>query len=199
MKISVYGIYGTRSDRVQWTLEELGLEYVFHTVNLKRGETKSKAYLSINPFGQIPCLTLNGIAYNESAAISVMLCERFEESDKHQLIPTLVDSGRHQFWFWMFYATTQLDPASFQLMLQSKASGDTSALYQKFVAHLENIERTLETQKFIVKDYPTLPDFVIYNCLRWNSVLIKTPRIKKYMTDLSLLPSYKKMRENQGA
>ncbi|EDM80740.1 putative glutathione S-transferase [Plesiocystis pacifica SIR-1] len=60
-------------------LEELGLDYEVHRLDLMGGEQKQPAYLAINPNGRIPAIVdrdNEGFAVFESGAILVYLAEK---------------------------------------------------------------------------------------------------------------------------
>ncbi|OSP54896.1 glutathione S-transferase family protein [Pseudoruegeria sp. SK021] len=48
------------SNRVSILLDELGLDYRVHGVNIRRGEQKSPEVVSRNPYGKIPIVTWSG-------------------------------------------------------------------------------------------------------------------------------------------
>ena len=61
------------------TLEELGLPYETHFVNLAKNEQKEDGYLAINPNGRIPAIVdrdLDGLAVFESGAVMIHLAEK---------------------------------------------------------------------------------------------------------------------------
>jgi len=64
------------------TLEELGLPYTVHAVDLARGEQKSEAFLRLNPNGRIPVIVDRGdhgrgdFTVFESGAILLYLAEK---------------------------------------------------------------------------------------------------------------------------
>lgn len=58
-------------------LEELGMPCEKVTVDLKKGDTHTAAYLRMNPNGKVPLLVHDGTAIWESAAITLYLGEIF--------------------------------------------------------------------------------------------------------------------------
>ncbi len=54
--IVVHHLNNSRSQRVLWLLEELGLPYEVHAIDLGSGEQKQDWFLKINPNGRIPAI-----------------------------------------------------------------------------------------------------------------------------------------------
>lgn len=69
----------SRSMRVLWLLEELGVPY---RVQVRAFDKSLRApeFLSLSPAGRVPALEIDGERMFESAAIMEYLCERFPES-----------------------------------------------------------------------------------------------------------------------
>jgi len=68
----------TRSMRVLWLLNELGVEFelVEHAMD---GSLRSPSYLALHPAGRVPCLEVGEEVWWESGAIIELLCEHFPE------------------------------------------------------------------------------------------------------------------------
>ena len=60
MDLTLYYLPGTRSERVRWILDELGLDYRLETIDLFKGEGQTPDYLAIHPLGQLPALSIDG-------------------------------------------------------------------------------------------------------------------------------------------
>ena len=54
--ITVHHLETSRSQRVLWLLEEMGLPYSLHHVRINDGEHQQPEFLALNPHGRIPVL-----------------------------------------------------------------------------------------------------------------------------------------------
>jgi len=106
MSLTVYGYPNTRSLRVTWIMEELGLDYDYHLVDVMQGEARSEAYLSINPGGKVPALKTEGGVITESLAIINYLCALKPEAE---LIPALSPFRRALYDQWSIFALIELE------------------------------------------------------------------------------------------
>jgi glutathione S-transferase len=62
------------------TLEEIGVPYDRRLINLAKGEHKSDAYLTINPRGKVPALSVDGNVLTENVAILSYLAKQFSDA-----------------------------------------------------------------------------------------------------------------------
>jgi glutathione S-transferase len=93
--------------KVSVALEELGLPYTVHAIDLARGEQKTEAYLRLNPNGRIPTIVDrdNGdFAVFESGAILVYLAEK-----TGRLMPSDV-KGRSLVLQWLMFQMGGVGP-----------------------------------------------------------------------------------------
>jgi glutathione S-transferase/GST-like protein len=77
--IELYTAATPNGYKVSVALEELGLPYTVHSVNLSDGEQKSQAFLAMNPNGRIPVIVDDGFPVFESGAILLYLAEKTGE------------------------------------------------------------------------------------------------------------------------
>jgi glutathione S-transferase len=98
--ITVHHLNNSRSQRVLWLLEELGLDY-----EVKRYERDPKTLLAppelrkIHPLGKSPVITDDGLTLAESGAILEYLAER-----SGRLAPARGTPEWQRFRYWMHYA-----------------------------------------------------------------------------------------------
>ncbi|MBM9594119.1 glutathione S-transferase family protein [Roseitranquillus sediminis] len=92
----------SRSMRVLWLLEELGMPYQVVEHPFDRS-LRSEPYLMLNPVGRVPSLAMDGEVIWESGAIIEVLCERFPERGLGRL-PGEID--RPDWLIWLHFAET---------------------------------------------------------------------------------------------
>lgn len=86
------------------TLEELGLPYRVHKVDLGAGEQKQPEFLSLNPNGRIPVLVDAGFPIFESGAIMLYLAEK-----SGALMPA-DPQGRSRVLQWLMFQMSGVGP-----------------------------------------------------------------------------------------
>lgn len=90
--------------KVSVALEELGLAYEVHAINLSAQEQKQPWFLEINPNGRIPAIVDDGFRVFESGAILVYLAEK-----TGQLMPTDA-KGRSEVMQWLMFQMGGVGP-----------------------------------------------------------------------------------------
>lgn len=100
--ITVHHLNNSRSQRVLWLLEELGVGY-----EVKRYERDPKTMLApaslraVHPLGKSPVVIENGLTLAESGAIIEYLVERH---GRGRLIPPAGTPERLRYTYWLHYA-----------------------------------------------------------------------------------------------
>jgi len=100
--ITVHHLNNSRSQRILWLLEELGLEY-----EVKRYQRDPKTMLApaslreVHPLGKSPVITDGALTLAESGAIVEYLVERYGNG---RLIPAVGTSDRLRYIYWLHYA-----------------------------------------------------------------------------------------------
>jgi len=104
--IKLYHARYTRSLRVRWLLEELGLPYELHRLDFRNKEHKGEAYLGIHPLGRLPAMTDGDVTMFESGAMVQWILEKHGRGRFHPL-PGTADSAMYLQWFHFGEATHQ--------------------------------------------------------------------------------------------
>jgi glutathione S-transferase len=100
--ITVHHLNNSRSQRILWLLEELGLEYA-----IKRYERDAQtmlappALLAVHPLGKSPVITDGDLTIAESGAIVEYLVDRYGAG---RLKPEAGTADRLRYTYWLHYA-----------------------------------------------------------------------------------------------
>lgn len=101
-EITLWHVPMSRSVRVMWLLEELGLEYDLQTLSLFDGSMRKPPYDTIHPVGRVPALQIDGMVLHESGAMIEYLCE----TRGPDLWRAPGAEGRGQWLDWLHFAET---------------------------------------------------------------------------------------------
>lgn len=103
----------TRSNRVKWALEELGIEYTSHQVDFMQGKLRDAAHRSIHPLGHVPAYRTDTFTMHESVAIVLQLLDDHPDVG---LAPDIGDPKRAIYYQWCVFAASELDHNLFNYM-----------------------------------------------------------------------------------
>ena len=120
--ITVHHLNNSRSQRILWLLEELGLTY--EVKRYERDKTSMRAPVSlraVHPLGKSPVITDGAVTVAESGAIVEYLVERYGNG---QLIPASGTSARLRYTYWLHFAEgTAMPPLVMKLVFNRIESG----------------------------------------------------------------------------
>lgn len=158
--VTVYHARNTRSMRVLWTLEELGVKAEVKSLPFPPSKLQPD-YLGVNPTGTVPALIEGSVRLTESMAI----CEYLATKHQSPLMVEPGDPARTDFVQWLWYGeSTLMTPLSRRATvtrLQRKGA-DIDAVLED-AAHntgvrLVALEQRLEGRDFLVAGRLTLAD-----------------------------------------
>ena len=192
MKLYEFG--PTRSIRVRWTLQELGVDFESIPVNLMAGEHRRPEFLKINPAGKRPVLVDGDFVLTESVAIVFYLAEKYPDKG---LMPTDIKQ-RAQVNRWLLFAATELEQPLWRIRRHTalypedqRLSGDVRLASQEFRTMSEVLEKHMQQRQFVVGDSVTVADFVVAYTLNWANeakLLDGFPQLLVYMKRMYARP-----------
>ena len=97
----------TRSVRIVWLLEELGLLYEIESFKLGDAKMRSPEYLKINPMGRVPTLEDGAVRLSESGAIVEYVLARH---GKGRMVPEVASPEFPRYLQWLHYAEGMIMP-----------------------------------------------------------------------------------------
>ena len=163
MSIELYHNPFTRAANVVWMLEEVGVPYTTHHVDLKAGAHKTPAMLALNPMGKLPILVDDGVVVTESAAIALYLADRYASG---RLAPALQDPARATYLRWALYAPSVIEPGC-----AAHASGwegrPGSLGWGTYGSMLDTMEAALTPGPYLLGDAFSMADVVFGGTVRF--------------------------------
>jgi glutathione S-transferase len=145
---------------VKWVADSLGLSYAWIEVDILAGESRTPAYLALNPAGQVPMVVLDdGRPLAQSNAILLHLAEG------SALIPK--DAyARAKMLEWMFWEQYSHEPyvavARFQVAYLGKAVSDLEPrIVERGKAALQRVEDGLAGSSFLLGEAVSLADVAL--------------------------------------
>jgi GST-like protein len=104
--LHLYSYNTPNSYKVSIALEELGLPYEAHPIDVRSGAHKSADFLRLNPVGKVPVLSddTSDLVLSESNAILVWLAER-----AGRLLPA-AGAARANVLKWLFFQASTVGP-----------------------------------------------------------------------------------------
>ena len=193
--MQLYEFAPTRSIRVRWTLQELGVDFESATVNLTAGEHRRPEFLKINPAGRVPVLVDGDFVLTESVAIVLYLAEKYLHKG---LVPTDLKQ-RAQVNRWLLFTATELEQPLWRIARHTalypkhlRLPAEVSLARQDFTDMAAVMEAHMQGRKFIVGDTLTVADLVGAYTLDWANeaqLLDDFPQLLGYMERMYARPN----------
>ena len=105
--LTLHHVSGTRSGRIVWLLEELGLPYVLNSLQFSPTSLKSDVHRARHPLGRIPVLEDGEVTIYESGAIVEYVIARYEGA---QLKPGVDKENFPTYLQWFHYCEGMVMP-----------------------------------------------------------------------------------------
>lgn len=99
--LTVHHLNNSRSQRVLWLLEELGVPYEIKHYQRGSDMLAPKELRAVHPLGKSPVVTDNGMTIAESGAIIEYIVEVYGNG---RLIPPVKTAERQRYTYWLHYA-----------------------------------------------------------------------------------------------
>ena len=216
--LTVHHLNNSRSQRVLWLLEELGLGY-----NVVRYQRDAQTMLApaelrrIHPLGKSPVLVDGQNTLAESGAILEYLVERYDTAHGFAPSPGTPESLRYR--YWMHYAEgsampplllslvfSKLKKAPMPFFVKPVARGIADKVMKTFVGpqvklHLEYMEGELGKSRWFAGDEFSAADIQMSFPVEAASArygLDDKPKLRAFLQRIHERPAYQKALEQGG-
>ncbi len=181
------------SHRVQLMLSLLGLPHEIVPVNLRQGEHKSKEFLALNPFGQVPVLQDGDTALFDSNAILVYLARRFDPAGRW-LPHDAAAQAAVQAWLSVAAGLIAFGPAAARLITLFGARLNAEEVIARAHQLLQVMEGVLGRHDFLTGATATLADVACYSYVaaapEGNVDLTPYPHVRGWLQRIEALPGF---------
>ena len=131
--LTVHHLNNSRSQRVLWLLEELGVPYEIR--KYQRDPQTMLAppeLLKVHPLGKSPVITDDGVTVAESGAIVEYLLDRYGAG---RLVPPAGTEEKRRFTYWLHFAEgSAMPPLLLKLIFDRIGSGQGMPFFTKPIA-----------------------------------------------------------------
>jgi glutathione S-transferase len=193
--MQLYEFAPTRSIRVRWMLQELGVYFEAVTVNLRAGEHRHPDFLKINPVGKLPVLVDDDLVLTESVAIAIYLAEKYPHKG---FLPVDIQQ-RSQVYRWLLFAATELEQPLWRIARHTmiypehlRLTAELSLARQDFTDMVAVMEEHMQGREFLVGNTATIADFLCAYTLDWANevqLLDGCPQLRQYMEQMYARPN----------
>ena len=195
--IDLYTAATPNGHKVSITLEELGLPYNLHVIDLSSGEQKQKPFTDINPNGRIPAIVdrANGdFPVFESGAIMMYLAER-----TGRLMPQ-DEKGRSRIVQWLMFQMGGVGPMMGQANVFTRYFPEQlPSVIDRYRREsrrlLEVLDGQLASSEYLAGDYSIadIANFAWARIHEWPGVDIGAlDHLKRWMDAIAARPAVQK-------
>jgi len=214
--LKIYGIYRSRATRNIWLCDELGVPFelvpVVQANRLKDPfaptaplNTRSPAFLKVNPNGHVPSIDDNGLVLHESLAINLYLAKKHGGT----LAPANI-SEDGQMGMWSVWAVTELEPHAIQITyhrVAKPAAERDPKVAEAAIAALRGpfkvLDGALAKTGYLVGGRFTVADINVAECTRFAQAAPElfegVPNVQKWLATCQARPAYKAMMAKRDA
>ncbi|KAA8733674.1 glutathione S-transferase [Acinetobacter qingfengensis] len=208
--LTLHHLENSRSLRILWALEELGVDYQVEYYRRSPSLTAPPELKKIHPLGKAPILTDGDLVLAESAVILEFLQENY---DLQQQFKPLQREQQLQYRYWMHYAEGSLMPLIvFQLVMSQLGSKNTPLITrpftkqvgeqvkQKFIQprlleHVQFIEQHLSQHSYFAGTMFSFADiqmtFALQGLAKLSHIPDDLPYLQAYLQRLTERPAFK--------
>lgn len=197
MTIIVHHLQDSRSQRVLWLLEELGVPY-----EVKRYERNPMTrlappeLLAIHPLGKSPVIAIDGVPIAETGAIFEALLDRFDTAYRLHPARDHTDYAMHR--YWMHYAEGSAQPPLVMKLIMSMIPDQTGPAFgfvnAQIALHLKYQESVVAEKDGFLGEALSAADILMsfpVEAANMRANLAETaPKLAAWLTKVRARPAY---------
>ena len=214
----VHHLENSRSQRILWLLEELGVEYEIKFYERDKETSLAPPELTaVHPLGKSPVITDDDITVAESGAIAEYLLGKYDDGS---LLPVDGTPERRDYTYWMHYAEGSFQPLMLVSLIMNRIETAPMPFFVKPIAkgiaakvrnnfldnnvrrNLEFVESTLSKTTWLCGDELTAADIQMSFPIEAAEVRTKLgegyPNLAGFLDRMRARPAYRAALERGG-
>jgi glutathione S-transferase len=199
MNLTLFHAPNSRSCAARFLLEELGVPYDLHVLDLKKNEQRAPDYLAVNPMGKVPALRHGDALVTEQPAIFIYLADLFPEAG---LAPALGDPLRGPYLRWLAFHGSSFEPAITDLAMKREPTPPMMCPYGDYDTMLATLTAQLRAGPYLLGARFSAADVLWANALGWMTMfklVPELPEITAYMDRVNSRPAARRAAEADAA
>jgi glutathione S-transferase len=192
--VTLFHSPNSRSAGALTLLEELGIPYKLHVLNMHVSEQRDPAYLAINPMGKVPAIKHGDVLVTEQVAIFIYLPDAFPKAG---LAPAIGDPLRGPYLRWLVYYGSCFEPAVVDKAMKREPAMPRMNPYGDFDTMLKTLLDQLRKGPYILGDRFSAADVLWGTALTWTTsfnLVPSGPEIRDYLARWQARPSFARVK-----
>ncbi len=194
--MKIYHSPNTRSVRIIWLCEELGLDYELELFKLGDPAMRAPDYLNVHPMGRVPALDDGAVSIFESGAIVQYLLAKYGEG---RLSPSVESGDFADYLQWLHYAEGMIMPQVNVIVVETillpeerrnQANADRAI---KLVGRMMSaVDRHLEGREYLAGEFSGADVMTGHACIvsaRLGGDVSDKPNVQAYIERLQARPA----------
>ena len=199
MNLTLFHAPNSRSCAARALLEELGVPYDLHVLNLKKNEQRAPKYLAINPMGKVPAILHGDALVTEQPAIFVYLADLVPEAG---LAPAPGEPLRGPYLRWLAFYGSSFEPAITDRAMKRDPTPPMMCPYGDFDTMLSTLTAQLRAGPYLLGERFSAADILWDSSLVWATMfklVPELPEIMAYIDRVSSRPAVRRAAEADAA
>jgi glutathione S-transferase len=194
--MKIYHAPNTRSVRIVWLFEELGLPYELETFKLGDPAMRAPDYAKVHPLGRVPALQDGETTIFESGAILQYVLARYGDG---RLVPDTASPEFPQYLQWLHYAEGMIMPPVNIIVVETvllpperRNQVNVDRATKLLSRMLGAVDAHLEGREFVAGAFSGADIMVGHACtvaLRRGADVSDKPRVAAYVERLNARPA----------
>ena len=197
--MKIYHAPNTRSVRIVWLFEELGLPYELERFTLGEASMRSPEYRRIHPMGRVPALQDGDVTIYESGAIVEYVLARYGGG---RLVPAVSSPEFPAYLQWLHYAEGMLMPQVNVIVVETvflppdKRNPENLSRAKKLLTRmLEPVDAALAGREYLAGEFSGADIMTGHACVvsaKLGADVADKPNVAAYVQRLMARPALKK-------